>query len=165
MQQETEPCRCRKVSKPMIAVIALVIVAAALLVVMLGIQTWKTTKMPQVSFNASKYYGVFLTNGQVYFGHLNKVQSGYLALADIYYLQVKQNLQQPTDTTKTDTTKTDTTTTTDQTQQQLSLVKLGDELHGPEDSMVINQDQVLFFEPLKDDGQVVKAIKEHQTKK
>ena len=38
------------------------------------------------------------------------------------------------------------------------LQKLGSELHGPEDQMVINRDQVQFWENLKDDGQVVKAI-------
>lgn len=162
MQEETKPKL--KVSKPVVMVVSLAILAAALLVVLLGIQTWRTTTMPQVSFDPGKYYAVFLTNGQVYFGHLTKVQSGYLAMSDIYYLQVKQALQQPAgENQEGEETKAETK---DQTQQpELSLVKLGEELHGPEDLMVINDDQVLFFEPLKDDGQVVKAIKEYQTKK
>lgn len=42
--------------------------------------------------------------------------------------------------------------------QRISLAKLGNELHGPEDKMFINSDQLLFWENLKDDGQVAKAI-------
>jgi hypothetical protein len=37
-------------------------------------------------------------------------------------------------------------------------VKLGCELHGPVDQMLVNRDQVTFWENLKDDGQVAKAI-------
>jgi hypothetical protein len=37
-------------------------------------------------------------------------------------------------------------------------VKLGCELHAPFDQMVINRDQVTFWENLQDDGQVAKAV-------
>jgi hypothetical protein len=40
----------------------------------------------------------------------------------------------------------------------ISLVKLGCELHGPSDQMLINRDQVSFWENLKSDGQVTTAI-------
>lgn len=102
----------------------------------------------------SGYQAVFLTNGQVYFGKASHIGDAYVTLKDIYYLQVNQsqNLQSG-----------------DQAQQQaaaaaaaanpeLSLVKLGNELHGPADSMQINRQQILFFEDLKDDGKVAQAI-------
>jgi len=38
------------------------------------------------------------------------------------------------------------------------LVKLGKELHGPADDMEISRAQILFFENLKNDGEVAKAI-------
>jgi hypothetical protein len=47
--------------------------------------------------------------------------------------------------------------------QQVSLAKLGGELHGPEDVMYVNRDQVLFWENLKDNGKVVTAIKNYQS--
>lgn len=99
--------------------------------------------------NVSQYDAVFLTNGQVYFGKLSDKGDKYITLKDIYYLQVNQALQSGTQT---------------QTNQQpeLSLVKLGNELHGPVDEMQINRDQVLFYEMLKNDGKVAQAIAEYQ---
>lgn len=40
-----------------------------------------------------QYQALFLTNGQVYFGHLSNVNDGYVKLSDIYYLQVQQAVQ------------------------------------------------------------------------
>jgi hypothetical protein len=42
------------------------------------------------------------------------------------------------------------------------LVKLGNELHGPVDEMHISKAQILFYEDLKTDGQVVKAIQAYK---
>jgi hypothetical protein len=99
---------------------------------------------------SKQYQAVFLTNGQVYFGKVKNVEAKTVTLTDIYYLQSnQQNPQQGT---------------AQQDQPQLSLVKLGNELHGPEDMMAINRDQILFWENLKDSGKVVQAIKENQKK-
>lgn len=99
-----------------------------------------------------KFQALFLTNGQVYFGHLSQIDSGYAKMSDIYYLQVQQAVQPADNKDKKDE------------QPQVSLTKLGNELHGPEDSMHISRDQILFWENLKDDSKVVQAIKEHQKK-
>jgi len=42
------------------------------------------------------------------------------------------------------------------------LVKLGQELHGPVDSMQINRDQILFYEDMKESGKVMEAIRSYQ---
>lgn len=104
--------------------------------------------------NTSAYQAVFLTNGQVYFGKMENANSSYVKLKDIYYLQVSQ-----TD----DKTIQDAQ---DKQQPQISLAKLGKELHGPEDEMFISRDQVLFWENLKDkdNSQVTKAIEEFKAK-
>lgn len=102
------------------------------------------------------YQAVFLTNGQVYFGHLADAEKTYLKLDNIYYLQVTPVLQ-------TRTPDDPTQPPIQEQQQQLSLVKLGNELHGPVDEMFINRDQVLFIEDLKEDGRVVQAIKDYET--
>ena len=96
-----------------------------------------------------QFQAVFLTNGQVYFGKVAKVDSSYVKLSNIYYLQVQQQVQ-PEDKSKTSNE-----------QPQVSLAKLGGELHGPEDVMYISRSQVLFWENLKDDGKVAKAIKDY----
>ncbi|OGL35436.1 hypothetical protein A3F65_01675 [Candidatus Saccharibacteria bacterium RIFCSPHIGHO2_12_FULL_47_16b] len=90
------------------------------------------------------YQAVFLTNGQVYFGHLKNADTKSPVLTDIYYLQsTPQNPQQSGD---------------QQTQPQLSLIKLGKELHGPQDKMVLRADQILFWENLNNDSKVVQTI-------
>jgi len=91
---------------------------------------------------------VFLTNGQVYFGNVSRMNSRWVRIKDIYYLQVQQPLQPPKDPK-------------DQQQPQISLVKLGNELHGPKDTMDINRDQILFIEDMKDDSKVNGAIAEY----
>jgi hypothetical protein len=106
----------------------------------------KTSTPAEISYvNASKYQAVFLTNGQVYFGKVKGITKTYVDLQDIYYL----NSQQSTDNKAT-------------TPTSFSLVKLGCELHGPNDQMVINRDQITFWENLKDDRQVAKAIAQWQ---
>lgn len=102
---------------------------------------------------ASGYQAVFMSNGQVYFGKLSGMTASYATLNDIYYLQV---------TTPPSADASQLNQQQAAAQQQLSLVKLGQELHGPVDEMKINRDQILFYEDMKEDGQVMKAIREYQ---
>lgn len=112
-------------------------------------------KEKTVTGKASGYQAVFLTNGQVYFGKLSKAESPFPVMTEIYYLQVvqpplqgQQDPNQPTQQTAN--------------QPQISLVKLGNELHGPTDEMKINREHILFYEDLREDGQVVVAIKNNK---
>lgn len=100
--------------------------------------------------DTNKYQAVFLNSqdGQVYFGKLALYNSDMYVLTDIYYVRVEQKVQPEGSATTS--------------QQNISLAKLGNELHGPEDYMYIARDKVLFWENLKDDGQVVKAITEYK---
>jgi hypothetical protein len=97
--------------------------------------------------NETKYQAVFLnggaTSGSVayttYFGHVTKLNNSYFVLKDVYYLT--------------------TANSTDQTQANPQLTKLGcQQLHSPYDEMVINRNQVAFWENLQDSGKVVQAI-------
>ncbi len=94
------------------------------------------------------WQAVFLSNGQVYFGNITKISSETITLEKIYYLQTSGPLQAGGE----------------QQAQDLALVKLGSELHGPTDAMLINREQVLFIETLKSDSKVVKAIEQFSSK-
>ena len=120
------------------------IVASAYLI--LRLVTTPGTNGSQVK--TKQYQALFLTNGQVYFGHLANVDGSYVKLSDIYYLQVQQQVQ-PGQSNNTNN-------------QKVSLAKLGNELHGPEDQMYVSRDQVLFWENLKNSGKVVQAIQSYQ---
>ncbi len=84
---------------------------------------------------ADKLQAVFLQNGQVYFGHLKKAGGDYAVLENVYYLKTQTGGQ-----------------------TAANLVKLGNELHGPEDAMFIPNNQIAFWENLRSDSQVTKAI-------
>ena len=98
-----------------------------------------------------RYQAVFLTSGQVYFGKLSFVDDKYMKLTEVFYIQ--------TASSGTDVQSGESDSSTD-----MQLIKLGNEIHGPTDAMVISRDQVLFFENLKDDGKVAQTIKEYNDK-
>lgn len=98
------------------------------------------------------WQAIFLTNGQVYFGKIAKIDSEIIALNSIYYLQVvTQPLQR----------SAEGETPPQQPEQRLTLIKLGNEIHGPMDEMMINRDHVIIIEDLKNDSRVVQAINDY----
>lgn len=90
--------------------------------------------------DTSKYQAVFLNNGQVYFGKAKDVNTRFVKLADVYYL-------------------TQSTGTNGQASGDYTLVKLGcQQIHNPQDQMVITREQVTFWENLESSGKVTKSI-------
>lgn len=139
----------RDIPKPFrIAFIALLFAGAALIIALTLSFTasGKTTSAENKIIKRDKYQAIFLNGGQVYFGKIKDFNAKFIKIEDIYYLRVQQQVQPGSD----------------QPVQDISLAKLGNELHGPEDTMVINRDMVIFWENLKDEGQVVKAITEYK---
>lgn len=132
-------------------VLAWLLIVVAVVVLGWFISKGYGTVTANSSVKGKQYQALFLTNGQVYFGKLSQLNSQYVKLTDIYYLQVQQTVQ-PKDQSSSSSNN-----------QQVSLAKLGGELHGPEDVMYVNRDQVLFWENLKDSGKVVTAIKNYQS--
>lgn len=130
---------------------------------MIGVFSWQTKKFntlqkelkevqasraPKDSMllNTKVYQALFLSNGQVYFGRVSEMNKDYVILTDIYYLN----------------STTPPLIALFFGAQSVSLTKLGCEMHGPEDTMVIRRDKIDFWENLKDSGEVVKAIKDFQ---
>lgn len=144
----------KKASKGVKTIVTVVIVVIVLIIVGFLINQYtsinlfgsNTTNLDvATSFNQDSYYAVFLSNGQVYFGKVSGTNSDFTVLQDIYYLQVSEPLQQ-------------VPPPGGQAQPQLSLVKLGNELHGPQDYMRLSNRHIIFVEELKTDGRVVEAI-------
>jgi hypothetical protein len=117
----------------------IVITLAVIVVILVG--WWFVNGLTQ-------WKAVFLTNNQVYFGHFWGFPfEGTITLRDVYYLEFSESGQ-----------SLDAT----QDQSQLKLVKLGNEIHGPTDEMVIPMSQVLFWETLRSDSAIVTTIKNGQ---
>lgn len=129
--------------------VIIVIAAIVLLVAAVAVYkfSYKKDNTGLAGVNKDQYQALFLTNGQVYFGKLEQADKSTVKISDIYYLQVQQPVQPKED---------------EQQQGETQLVKLGEELHGPEDEMFIDRGQILFWENLKDNGKVVSAIKEYK---
>lgn len=93
--------------------------------------------------SSSGYSAVFLDNDQVYFGKVKYPKRTYVTVADVYYFG------------QTDSGQVD----------DVVLVKLGSELHGPANEMKILRNHILFIEELMDDSRVVEAIREYKNNK
>jgi len=138
----------RVIKKRVVLVSAGIIVTVA--VIVLAVLTIYRSSVGSL-INTSEYQAVFFTNGQVYFGKLQSLSGNYMKLTDIFYLQTS------TDSSNPQQTSTDPSA-------NVQLIKLGSEIHGPNDEMLINRDQVLFFENLKPDGKVSQSIATYQKK-
>lgn len=115
---------------------------------------WATVLSPANRLiDGGKYQAVFLTNGQVYFGKLKTAGGDFYTLTDIYYLQASTAAVDAENPQNTSSNGSD-----------VKIIKLGTEIHGPEDRMVIGKEQVLFFENLTDKGKVSEAIKSYKSK-
>ncbi len=103
-------------------------------------------KTGETGINTSRYQAVFLVNGQIYFGKLQNFNDASFKLTDIYYPQAQTAGEEET---------------TAQAQSGIQLIKLGDEVHGPESEMFISKDQILYYENLKTDSKVAELIKQN----
>ncbi len=82
----------------------------------------------------SAYQAVFLTNGSSYFGKLQQQGEDWFVLSDVFYLSVPE-------------------------QGAPQIIKRGSEAQGPREPMLIARTQVLFIENLRDDSEIVTAIR------
>ena len=122
--------------------LALVIALVVLWHLGVAFKVLPSTTFPAVDQNVKQ--AVFLSNGQVYFGNLSEANRKYLMLENIYYLRVSQQLQPPSQ----------------EPQTQINLVKLGNELHAPEDTMYIPKGQIVFWENMRPDSPIVQVIEQ-----
>lgn len=121
-----------------------------LVIAMTGFFAWGNMGEQSKYLNKNEYQAVFVnvngtSGGQVYFGHIQAVNSQYIDLTNVFYIQNQSS----------------GSSQSSQTSSSYTLVKLGCELHGPEDQMVINTSQVYFWENLKPSGQVSQKIAQY----
>lgn len=118
------------------------------ILIAIGAVWYKIGYSSQAFIDGGKYQAVFTTNNQAYFGKLQRLSDGAYRLTNVYYLQQSGSTAQKPDSTG----------------QTPQLVKMGSELHGPEDAVIFPPAQVQFWENLKSDGKVAKAIEEYSKK-
>lgn len=119
-----------------------------------GWSVWPSNKSVDAGIDASKYQAVFLTNGQIYFGDLYSYNDEYLRLTTGYYPQAKT-------TDSADIENEESTTAT----SGIQLIRLGDEVYGPENEIFISKKQILHYENLKPDSKVSQLIDKNEEAK
>ncbi len=146
--------KVKKNKQKLIALVVGVIVAVAVIV----LSGWFLSRSSTAAtIDSSKYQAVFFTNGQVYFGKLQPVNASYFKLTDVFYIQAQEAESEKAESENPQQTSNQST--------DIRLIKLGSEVHGPDDEMIISKDQVLFFENLKKDGKVSDSITKYNAQK
>ena len=121
-----------------IQALATLIIAGALCIIAFQV-SHRHGKLPELS---SQYHAVALMNGQLFFGRIDSLGDDYTVLRDVFYIQARQK--------------------PGSTEVANVLIKRGGEAHAP-DRMIINRQQVLLIEPVKQDSQIAKLIAEQNT--
>ncbi|MDQ2915493.1 MAG: hypothetical protein M3T56_19890 [Chloroflexota bacterium] len=116
----------------LIGLIVLVLVARTQLF-RAGISTLFAPSAAEV-IDRNAYQSVFLANGSSYYGKLAPQGDDWFVLLDVFYLTVSD-------------------------QSGTQLIKRGSEPWGPRDPMIIPKSQVLVIENMRDDSDVMAAIR------
>lgn len=95
----------------------------------------------------TEYKAIFLDNGQVFFGQLEKAGASYTVIKDIFYVQ-RQVVEKDSDNKEV----------------KNILIKRGSEWHGP-DVMYINNRHIVVIEPVSSGSRVAQLIKEAKVQK
>jgi hypothetical protein len=132
-----------------IGVVAIITAVVVLLVALVALVSFGGPKSESTYVDTNKLQAIFLNTGQVYFGNVKVLNGKYFVVTNIYYLQ-------------TSNSSSAGSSSSSNANSSVTLVKLGCELHEPYDQMVINSDQVTFWENLQDNGQVAKAVSTFQ---
>lgn len=109
------------------------------------------SKTQTSSFFADKYYGVFLDTGDVYFGKLSNKEGVFVTVEDAFYLKVTQI-----------TEKDKSGKQTGASAPNMSLVKVGSEIHKPKNKIEIQRSHIIYIQELEQDSDVIRAINDYQ---
>ena len=112
------------------------ILAGLLVAVAAGFHIFHSIRSSSIQFS-TPYQAILLTNGAVYFGHLQDYGSSHPVLTDVFYV----------------VSQTDPETK----QVKSSLIKRGKEMHEP-DRMYINPNQIVFVESVGTNSTVAQHI-------
>lgn len=105
--------------------------------------------LPKQRINPNTLQIVYMTNGQAYFGSLQNTTGDYLVLRDPY---TTQSIESGEDGEA------------GQTKPTAALIRVSDQVYGPEDSIAIKTTQVTFWQNLRADSKVTAAIRAKEDK-
>lgn len=147
--QIVSPASSRTLKRGLIRAVALGIVLVGLIITVRGIYH----HVVYAGIDTNRYQAVYLTNGNVYFGRVHIMLNGSILLTDSFRVEAASSTS-----TKSDGSSSTSSVSSSNSNSDIRLIKPGKELHAPDDTMLINRDNMLFIENLKVDGKVTQAI-------
>lgn len=108
-----------------------------IMLAVISISLMSCEKSAKIEFNTN-YQALLLSNNNAYFGRIENMDSQFITLTDIFYIQTK-----PTDDPKL---------------VNNVLIKRGKEIHKP-DKMYISREHVIAIEPVANDSQLADLIR------
>lgn len=103
----------------------------------------------------SKWQAVFLSNDQVYFGHLTQYGINYWRLDNAHYIKVTKVPVAPApQDLKAKTNPQDQ----QQFENRTSLVKLSNDMHKPENVLYIPKEHILFWQDLQNSSSIAQTL-------
>lgn len=121
-----------------------------LVLVQLNLYSWHFNRI----YSADVESAVMLTNGQTYFGRMEKYGPNAVVLFDVYYLQVDD--AQATTDTNTETVAVGAATS------NIKLMKLADDFYKPNNYLILNRDQILYWQHLQSNSPILEAIEQYE---
>lgn len=94
------------------------------------------------TINTSGFQMVYLSNGQAIFGKLQNTSGSYLVIKEPYTLQATEGTSDENNAT--------------------SILKMTDQVYGPEDSISVRSDNVISWQNLRSDSKVTQAIEKRK---
>lgn len=137
--------------KKLVRMLVIKVISIVLVAVIFASMWWVFYKnygdgRDRMDYYSSEYQAVFLSNSQVYFGKIVDRNSENIYLEEVYYLKV------------------DSEKSLEEIEQEadMSILRIVNDIHGPEDSVELNKDNVLYVENLREDSEIVNAIQEYK---
>lgn len=124
----------------------IVLITSAVIASIVGL-VWLVQQVYQANLqriDTSKYQIVYLVNGQAYFGKLQNTSGDFLVVRSAYVAQSVETAEKESE---------------EKIASQTTLLKVADQVYGPQDSIAVKSSQVAFWQNLRDDSKVVQAIK------
>lgn len=134
---------------------SIIIVVALFVLALIDAQYGMFSALHSKAQSKGKWQAVFLTNGQVYFGHLSPFGMKFLKLDNVYYIRT---VEVPMTVAPTLDEEGNSVPQQAQYEKRNEIVKITEDTHGPEDTLYLPKQQILFWQTLRHDSEVVRLI-------
>lgn len=92
------------------------------------------------SESSSEFWAIYLDSGQVFYGKKDKQNQNYVTMTSVFYYQPGVRST---------------------SSENIRIIKVGTEIHQPQDYVYVNKQHIERQEQLTDDSKVVKAIEQY----